>query len=182
MEKIKEKILADARSRKERYADRMEVTELQADNLPEGLKLYTVRISQLFDYLPISYIVVGNEFFSSLQKGDFSRLLERLRFLEENRYTATDLITLFLLLEHPSRDHRLVEKPEDIALSQGASSQTRQKLAQLLSTTTIDKVKGGMECTFYCFNHRSRVLERFQLRIGPDYSINGETVEECFKA
>src|SRR5439155_19161932 len=83
MPNIKERILKDAGSRKERYADRMEVVEIPPDNLPAGLTLYSVNISQLFDYIPINYIVTGDEFYTSLQKGDFSRLLKRIKFLEE---------------------------------------------------------------------------------------------------
>src|SRR5437899_10161820 len=117
MANIKDKILSDARSRKPQYADRMEVIEPQLADLPAGLSHYSIHIVKLHDYLPINYIVVVDSIFTSMQAGDFARLLQRIKFLEEKRLSAGDLAVLFLLIEFPSRDRRLVERPEDIALS-----------------------------------------------------------------
>jgi hypothetical protein len=180
MPNIKERILADARSRKPRYADRMEIFEPKLEDLPAGLTHYSINISQLFDYIPINYIVIGEEFYTSLNKGDFSRLLARVRFLEEKKFSATDLAILYMLLEHSSRDHRIVEKAEDIALPETANAATRQKLAQTITPPVIEKIDGRVECSFYCFNNRTSTLERFRVKINSNYNIDSETGEECY--
>src|SRR5690349_12194473 len=139
MANIKDRILADAQSRKSEYGDRMEVAGPQSEGLPAGLSLYSIRIAQLFDYMPINYITVEDEFFTSLQKGDFERLLAHLRLIEEETLSAADFTTLFLLLENPSRYQFLVEKAEDFAFPESAD-EGQKRLLSTISSPQMQKV------------------------------------------
>src|ERR1043166_4054188 len=116
MANIQEEILADAQARKPDYKDRMQIFELPLEDFPAGLAQYSIKIKGLYDYLPISYFVYNNGFYTSLQQGDFARLLQRLKLLEDKTLSATNVAKLFLFLEYPSRERLLVENLEDMAL------------------------------------------------------------------
>src|SRR5215813_12273878 len=103
MTDIKDRILADAKSRKAQYADRIEVLGPQTEDLPEGLHFYNIRIVGLFDYIPINYIVLNDDVFTSLERGDFLKLLRRLRVIEDGNLSAQHFMELFLLIEYPTR-------------------------------------------------------------------------------
>jgi hypothetical protein len=177
---IKELILADAKIRKERYSDRMTVTEPELDDLPSGLKHYSVEIYGLHSYLPINYLTVENDetdFYTSLRKGDFTGLLKRLSSIETDRFSALDIAILFLLLEHPSRDRRIIEKIEDIALPEAMKESDRQDIAHAITPPTKTNVDGGLECSFVCLNVRTSGIERYIVRISADYTLSGESGE-----
>lgn len=177
MTNIAEKILLDAKAYRPQYAERMTVIGPQTEGMPLGLIFYGVRIAKLHDYTPINYIVLGEEFFCSLKKGDFVNLLKNLQLLEDNQISATDLTTLFLLLEFPTRYYFLVDKLEDITIPENAPQEMQMMLTQLIAPPKMQLVKGVLECVFLAFNVQTKALERFFISILPDYTFNGTSKE-----
>jgi hypothetical protein len=177
MSNITEKILADAKSRRPEYADRMTVIGPQTESLPTGLEHYGIKISQLRDYTPMNYIVKNGEIFTSMQRGDFRRLLMSLRVIEDEQLSAVELTSLFILIEQPFINRHLVDKIEDLTLPNSVSMRERLLLAQKLAPPKIQYIYMNLECTFWAFNARTRMLERFFFKVTPDYQVEGEVEE-----
>jgi hypothetical protein len=171
MADTKERILADAKLRRPQYADRMRVIGPQKQGLPAGLEHYGIRISKLHDYAPINYIVKDNEYYSSMQNGDFSRLLQKLRLMEDDQLSASQLTSLFTLIESPFIQRHLVNKLADLAFSPMALLRERLQLNHKINPPSKQIVNGILECVFYTFNVRAQTLERFLFSVTPDYLI-----------
>lgn len=147
--------------------------------MPKGLRHFSVKIQGLHSYLPINYVVVGeSEIYSSLVEGDFVRLLHRLRLLEDNTLSAIEIAVLFMLLEYPNRELRIVETLEELALQ--VTDKDRETLAQVVQPAVCRRVDGGLECEFICSNVRTSALERFRLQISPEYELSGESEEVLY--
>lgn len=174
--KLTEIILQDALARKPDYRERLSVEEPGLEGLPKGLRHFSVKIKGLHSYLPINYVVAGEELYTSLVEGDFMRLLHRLRVVEEDSLSALEIAILFMLLEYPNRDLRIVETMEDLALP--PLNAREMKLWEEVMTPPGKRfVNGALECTFLCANIRTSGLDRFLLRISPDYELSGENSE-----
>ncbi len=177
MTNITEKILEDAKAQRPKYAERLIVIGPQTDGMPLGLVHYGVNISKLHDYTPMNYVVIGEEIFSSLKKGDFANLLKKLRFLEENNLSAYDLVNLFFMLEFPTRYYFLVDKAEDVLVPENAPQEMQMMLNQLIAPPKLQINKGFLECIFLAFNIQSKALERFFLGMSPEYVFEGSSKE-----
>ena len=77
---IEELILAHAEEKKSRFANRMSLVELPAVDLPENLKHFSIVVDGVFDYLPMNYLLLGSDYYSSLNKEDFTRLFHKTIF------------------------------------------------------------------------------------------------------
>ncbi|MEW6734946.1 MAG: hypothetical protein AB1489_26890 [Acidobacteriota bacterium] len=174
---IEEIILADAKSRKPEYAARLILVEVQPEGLPAGIRHFSLQIDRLFDYIPINYIVIGDEYYCSLVKDDFAKLLWRFNLLAEKRLTARSLVTLFLLIGSPSRDRRMVERIEDITLPTKLKQPEPRQYAQLITPPSLQNIDDKIEARFSCFNIRSNSLENFLLSVNTDYTIGFEIKE-----
>lgn len=177
MANIEHIILSDAQQKRPNYADRMQVVELSISDLPTKLKFYTIKITGLFDYLPINYVVLNNNYYSSLEKGDFGKFLEYVGFLAKDVLSAWELTKLFFLLEFPSKDRLIVEKLADTSLTDTAPEDLKEKLNNTLETPLLRKTTQGAELFFYCENVRTGCLEVFSIRVSPSYLVDGESRE-----
>lgn len=174
--RLSEIILEDASARKPDYRDRLSVEEPGLDGLPKGLRHFSIKIKGLHSYLPINYIVAGQELYTSLVEGDFMRLLYRLRVLEEDSLSALEIAILFMLLEYPNRDLRIVETMEDLALPP-LNAHDIKLVEEVMAPPRKQFLNGALECTFLCANIRTSGLDRFLLRISPEYELSGENHE-----
>lgn len=172
MAELKERILADAQSRRPQYAERMSVLETTRAQLPKEIKIFTIRIDRLHDYLPMNYLSYGDELYCSLQKGDFERAVRSLRVVEGD-FRPAAFVALFQLLELPSSDHFHVENAKDIAISQQTSERVRQQLPSLIKPASVSRENGRLEYEFFLFNTRTRGVEKYNIRIFPDYRMEG---------
>jgi hypothetical protein len=176
MADIKYNILAHAKTRKPQYADRMEIFQPTLGELPAGLIHYVINIKGLHGYIPISYLVLGNDFYSSLEPGDFSRLAKRLRLFEIDNLTALELAIIYLLVDFPSRERRIIENVADLELVDDNQRELAYQLAKVITPPSLQRANNQLECSFICFNSRSNWLERFNLTIYPSYHYDCENV------
>lgn len=177
MANIEDAILLDAQEKKPNYAERMQVIELPIEDLPAKFKIYNIKITGLFDYLPINYVVSDDRYYSSLTKGDFGKLLEYLNLLAKDPLSAWELTKLFFLLEFPSRNRLIVETIADTSLTNTAPADLKEKLTNILEAPLLRKTIQGAELLFYCENVRTGCLEVFSIRISPSYLVDGDSWE-----
>lgn len=169
---ITDLILADAERKKSRFAGRMTVTENQVFDLPSELRKFSITISGVFDYLPITYLVLGNNYYSSLEKGDFARILKAFDLVESEKLTAGDVARLFLLLEIPLRGRFVVETVRDLELPEEMPVEVQKQFANLIVPPALHRSPNLAQCAFFSFNGRENILEEVLLEVSGNYDID----------
>ncbi len=174
---MKEKILADAKASDPHYADRMIVFGPNTDGLPEGLAHYAIRINKLHDYRPINYLVKDNEFFSTTKENEFGRLLQKFGPLESLPFSAAELVSLFVLIGYPLLRRHIVDKIDDLAIPANFPYGERLLLEQRIAPPSKQLNGRNLECKFWVFNSREKILERFILTVSQNYQHHLEIRE-----
>lgn len=169
---IEEAMLAHAESKKTRFAKKMSLIELPTTDLPKDLRHFSVVVNGVFDYLPMNYLLLGTDYYSSLDKGDFALILERFDFLGSDKLTAKEIAQIFLLLELPSRGRFLVESLRDLNIPAAMPIEVQNQLDEIISPPALHKNPGLAQCAFYLYNGREGILEEVLLEISNDYKIN----------
>ncbi len=169
---IEELILAHAEEKKSRFANRMSLVELPAVDLPENLKHFSIVVDGVFDYLPMNYLLLGSDYYSSLNKEDFTRLLERFNFVESEQLTAREVAQIFLLIAFPSRGRFIVESLGDLNIPANMPIEVQNQLDEIIIPPALHRNPGLAQCAFYLYNGREGILEEVLLEVSSDYSIN----------
>lgn len=169
---IETTILTHAEEKKSRFAGRMALIELPTNDLPKELRHFSIEVNGMIDYLPMNYLVTGDSFYSSLDKGDFAQILEYFQLLDSTELTAIEVAHLYLLLEFPSRGRVLLYKVADLELPADTPSELKTQLNELIGPPVLHRNPDLAECSFYLFNGREGTVEEVLLEVTRDYKIN----------
>lgn len=165
-------ILAHAEEKKPRFAGRMALSELPVNDLPKELRYFSVQVDGIIDYLPINYLVTGENFYSSLDKGDFANILEYFQLLDSTELTAIEVAQLYLLLEFPSRGRTLLFGVRDLELPLEIPTEVKTQLGEIIGPPVLHRNPDNAQCSFYLFNGREGILEEILMEVTRDYKVN----------
>jgi hypothetical protein len=169
---IEKTVLAHAEEKKPRFAGRMALNELPINDLPNELRHFSVEVDGVIDYLPMNYLVTGENFYSSLDKGDFANILEYFQLLDSTELTAMDVAQLYLLLEFPSRGRTILLGIKDLELSPNMPTEVKKQLSEIIAPPVLHRNPENAECAFYTFNGREGILEEVLIEVTRDYKVN----------
>lgn len=165
-------ILAHAEEKKPRFAGRMALSELPVNDLPRELRHFSVEVDGVIDYIPMNYLVTGERFYSSLDKGDFANILEYFQLLDSTELTSIEVAQLYLLLEFPSRGRILLLGVRDLELPLDMPAEVKTQLSEIIGTPVLHRNPDNAQCAFYLFNGREGILEEVLVEVTRDYKVN----------
>ncbi|MBI4853447.1 MAG: hypothetical protein HY819_16760 [Acidobacteria bacterium] len=169
---IENVILAHAEEKKPRFAGRMALSELPINDLPRELRHFSIEVDGIIDYLPMHYLVTGDSFYSSLDKGDFANILEYFQLLDSVDLTAMEVAQLYLLLEFPSRGRVILLGVRDLELPFNMPAEVKTQLGEIIAPPVLHRNSDTAQCAFYLFNGREGILEEVLIEVTREYKIN----------
>ncbi len=169
---IETEILTHAQEKKSRFTGRMKLTELPTNELPTELRHFSIEVDGVIDYLPMNYLVTGDSFYSSLDKGDFAHILEYFQVIDSTELTAIAIAQLYLLLEFPSRGRVILHGVGDLELPPNTPSELKTQLAELIGPPVLHRTLDLAQCAFYLFNGREGAVEEVLIEVTSDYKVN----------